>query len=207
MIRRTKEAFYDIAQFPNVVGAVDGTLIPIISPSRDEHVYVCRKGYHAINVQGVVDAEMRFTNAVAKWPGSVHDSFIWTNSTLCRRVERGEVDGWLLGDSGYPLRPWLLTPVLNPSTAGQHNYNHAHIKTRNVIERPFGLCKSRFRHHKSSYAFTNINNLICNSIHQLQAIGTVDLNVIRTTEILKMVMPSYAIYTESTMMDRPPETI
>jgi len=44
---------------PNVVGAIDGTLIPIIRPAESEEVYVCRKGFHAINVQAVVDANMR----------------------------------------------------------------------------------------------------------------------------------------------------
>jgi hypothetical protein len=37
--------FYDTKEFPLVLGAVDGTLIPIKAPSVDEHLYVCRKGY------------------------------------------------------------------------------------------------------------------------------------------------------------------
>jgi hypothetical protein len=40
--------FYDIKEFPLVLGAVDGTLIPIKAPSVDEHLYVCRKGFHAL---------------------------------------------------------------------------------------------------------------------------------------------------------------
>lgn len=56
-----KEGFYAIAHFPNVVGAIDGTLIPIRGMNgEDEPVYVCRKNFHALNVQGVVDANMRY---------------------------------------------------------------------------------------------------------------------------------------------------
>jgi len=57
--RKIKENFHSLAGFPNVVGAIDGTLIPIISPSVDEHTYFCRKGCHAINVQAVVDSRYR----------------------------------------------------------------------------------------------------------------------------------------------------
>ena len=75
-----KEDYFDIAGFPNVIGAVDGSLVPIKSPGiDDEYNYVCRKGYHAINIQGICDAKYQFLNIVAKWPGSTHDSFIWSN--------------------------------------------------------------------------------------------------------------------------------
>jgi hypothetical protein len=43
------QGFYDIANFPNIVGAIDGTHVRIKSPSTDEHLYVNRKNYHSIN--------------------------------------------------------------------------------------------------------------------------------------------------------------
>ena len=56
-----KAGFFKIAKFSNVVGIIDGTQIPIQGTSTDdEHLYVCRKGYHAINVQAVVDHDLRF---------------------------------------------------------------------------------------------------------------------------------------------------
>ena len=65
-----------------MLGAIDGPLVPIIAPSENEPVYVSRKGYHAINVQGIMNAELVFTNVVARWPGSTHDSFILLNSAV-----------------------------------------------------------------------------------------------------------------------------
>jgi hypothetical protein len=59
-MRRVKEGFHSIAQFPNVIGAIDGTLIPIQGLSgAEEPNFVCRKGYHAINVQAVADHNLR----------------------------------------------------------------------------------------------------------------------------------------------------
>ena len=43
---------------PRVIGAVDGTLIQIKAPVDDEHLFVCRKGFHAMTVQVVVDSDL-----------------------------------------------------------------------------------------------------------------------------------------------------
>lgn len=37
------------------------------------------------------------------------------------------------------LRCGVGTPHLNPVTPGQQKYNNAHIKTRNVVKRQYGI--------------------------------------------------------------------
>lgn len=109
-------------------------------------MYVNRKNVHFINVQVICDATLRVTDLVAKWPGSTHDSFMLMNSGTGIKFNEGQMqDGWLLGDSGYPLRPWLMTPIIHPATEAERRYTRAQCKTRSVVERCFGVVKSRFR--------------------------------------------------------------
>jgi hypothetical protein len=50
----------------------------------------------------------------------------------------------LLGDSGYACMPYLLTPVPNPTSRAELNFNRAQISTRNTVERQYGVWKRRF---------------------------------------------------------------
>ncbi|KAJ1199885.1 hypothetical protein NDU88_003717 [Pleurodeles waltl] len=50
----------------------------------------------------------------------------------------------ILRDSAYAARTYMMTPYLNPATPAERRYNSAHKATRNVVERTFGLLKSRF---------------------------------------------------------------
>lgn len=81
---------------------------------------------------------------LAEWPGSVHDSRIFKSSSLFARLSSGNLQGILLGDNGYGLYPFLLTPYLRPNNDVQENFNVIHKRTRNAIERAFGQLKRRF---------------------------------------------------------------
>lgn len=141
------EGFYtNRHRIPNVLGCIDGSLIPIKAPSAHENAYVCRKQFHAINTQAVCTHDMKFTNLVARWPGATHDAFIWANCNLQSQMERGiHNGGYLLGDPAYPLQPWLLTPVRNPRNAAERRYNAHHRRLRKVIECTFARWKNRWR--------------------------------------------------------------
>lgn len=50
-------------------------------------------------------------------------------------------DNLLVADSGYAIKPYVITPLLNPHTRAEHLFNEAQIRTRNPIERSFGVLK------------------------------------------------------------------
>ncbi|KAG8235441.1 hypothetical protein J437_LFUL015789 [Ladona fulva] len=43
-------------------------------------------------------------------------------------------------DSGYPLQPWLMTPISNlPPDSPEERYNSHHCRARNCVERCIGV--------------------------------------------------------------------
>ncbi|XP_064081920.1 putative nuclease HARBI1 [Macrobrachium nipponense] len=125
-IQRIQVDFSQIAGFPGVVGVIDGTHIKIVAPKDFEEVYVNSKNFHNINVQVVFYANYLVRNIVAKWPGSVRDSRNLCENGLWRRFEEYRIPAgyYLLGDSGYPCKRWLLTPYLRPDGHHQEAYHN-----------------------------------------------------------------------------------
>ena len=87
----------------------------------------------------VCDASLLVTNLVVNWPGSAHDSRIFNESQLC---PQSWLPSWWW---------WLSMPFLPPyslcHSQGHHmkkKFNQAHIRTRNCVERMFGILKMRF---------------------------------------------------------------
>ncbi|CAN7987246.1 unnamed protein product, partial [Ixodes hexagonus] len=134
-------------------GCIDGTQIAIRAPYETDTrftkaAYWCRKHYYALNAMVVCDADLRILNFDATYPGSCHDSFVWRASLLREKFVGGnliESNECLLGDSGYPLEPWLLTPIPGNPTGAEEEFNKKHRSTRSVVERCIGMLKNRFR--------------------------------------------------------------
>ena len=174
-ILRTKKEFYKVAGFPGVIGCIDGSHIVIIAPHQDEFAYVNRKKFHSVNIQGICDANLVFLDVMAKWPGSCHDSFTEQASQVNDDFDQGKYgESWLLGDSGYPLKDWLMTPIPIPATSAERNFNVVHRKTRCFIERAFEVLKSRWRildHTGGSlcYSSTKVAKIVitCCALHNM----------------------------------------
>ncbi|KAG5870318.1 hypothetical protein JTB14_038401 [Gonioctena quinquepunctata] len=151
-----KNRFFERFNFPGIVGCIDCTHIAIVPPPANDLVYpglafINRKNYHSINCQIVCDADLKIRHINARYPGSVHDAAIWIVSNLREFLLENfhnarDRHTWLLGDSGYPLQPFLLTPIVgaDPNTP-DGRYTESHVRTRNVVERCIGVLKAYFR--------------------------------------------------------------
>ena len=83
-----KYKFSQIGGPPGVIGTIDCTHIKICCQGGpNSELYRNRKGYLSVNVQAVCSHDLKFTNIVARWPGSVHDSRIFRNSRLCAKFK------------------------------------------------------------------------------------------------------------------------
>lgn len=131
-------------RIPTAIGALDCTHIEIKTPNNFKDEYVNRKGKITINVQGTCDAAEKFTSIDAQWPGSVQDSRIWRQSIIQETLRQYDGTYCLIGDSGYGISPWLMTPFKPPQNDLERHYNLIHAQDRVIIERVFGQLKQRF---------------------------------------------------------------
>ncbi|KAJ8975632.1 hypothetical protein NQ317_015319 [Molorchus minor] len=66
------------------------------------------------SIHEVCDYDLKILSINACYAGASHDAFIWSQSVIKEEMERcyrnGDTATWLIGDSGYPQQPWLMTP-------------------------------------------------------------------------------------------------
>ncbi|XP_069502578.1 putative nuclease HARBI1 [Ambystoma mexicanum] len=134
------------AGFPNVVGAIDCTHVRIVPTCVREQMFTNQKMHCSLNIQMTCRADLQISKCYANFPGSAHDAFILHSSNLPVVICGLSADrSLLLGDRTYPLKLWIMTPILNAMTASEQKYNTAHIRIKNTIELTFDLLRSRFR--------------------------------------------------------------
>jgi DDE superfamily endonuclease len=95
--------------FSDCIGALDGTHIAAKVPEEIAPAFRNRKGYLSQNVLACCDLDqLIFTYILAGWEGSAHDGLV-----LEAAFNKGfyvPKDKYYLGDAGYGLAPYCLTP-------------------------------------------------------------------------------------------------
>jgi hypothetical protein len=149
--------FRDLCSLRAVVGAIDCIHIHIAKPTvGPKDYFYFKSGGYTLNCQAIVDSRKRFLDLYLGMPGSTNDARVLWQSTLYRLGMqenlfdvRYSMDGFppfLLGDSGYPLLPWLMTPHRGHiHTVIESLYNWKLRRGWGVVEKAFGILKQTWR--------------------------------------------------------------
>ena len=142
--RNEKEIRQKVGEFeakygmPQCFGCIDGTRIPISSPSENSQDYFCYKQFHSLNVQAVCDFRGLFMDIECRWPGSVHDSEVFASSSISMKMRNGglpqtfhtlvpepeKIPNYLTGDPAYPLTPYCMKEYDHCSNNEQVVFNN-----------------------------------------------------------------------------------
>jgi hypothetical protein len=134
------------------IGSLDGLAIRIKCPGfkfvADPGNFFCRKGFYGLNVQAICDKFKRFLWCAPLIKGSWHESTAFRDTRLFALLAESAKDLYenglfLVGDSAYPLFPFLMTPYSDVSPAAdprgiRDGFNYFESSDRIWIEWSFG---------------------------------------------------------------------
>ncbi|CAI8610438.1 unnamed protein product [Vicia faba] len=115
-------------------------------------------------VQALVDAEGRFLDVSSGWPNSMKPETILRESKLYHDIQESRellpgssyklsdgslIPQYILGDSCFPLLPWLLTPYNRVNeedsfTSAENAFNCAHSHAMGLFGDAFGRLRTRW---------------------------------------------------------------
>ncbi|KAG6384705.1 hypothetical protein SASPL_153522 [Salvia splendens] len=103
---------------------------------------------YSMFVQGVVDSEMRFLDVVTGWPGWMPvscESGARLNDNAEKLSSGEEVGEYIVGGTGYPLLPWLVTPFKECEPTPSSEFNPVLERARSAAVRAFARLKGGWR--------------------------------------------------------------
>ena len=139
-------------------GCIDGTHIPIKSPSENSQDFFCYKQFFSLSVQAVCDYKGMFMDVECRWPGSVHDAKVFANSSINAKLRNNKlpttfqtpvpggvkIPNYLIGDPAYPLLPFCMKEYETCASNEQVIFKNMLRSARNPIECAFGRLKARW---------------------------------------------------------------
>ena len=167
--------FEEVRGIPYIIGAVDGSHIPIIALEVDLGSYYCRKGFYSTLLQGIVDCKCLFWDYDFGWAGSNHDWSLFQRMEVGKRFMQGKFKPFkLIGDAAYPIRPFFIVPFKGQKSGlprEKQYWNFIQSSTRMTMERAFGILKGRWRIllKQLDMPFPNVPDVVtaCICLHNL----------------------------------------
>ncbi|GAU12174.1 hypothetical protein TSUD_01400 [Trifolium subterraneum] len=161
-MQEIKSKFENIRGLTNCCGAIDSTHIMMTLPTVDPEssVWLDREKNCSMVLQAIVDPDLRFRDIVTGWPGSMSDDHVLRSSTFFKLTEEGKrLNGgkkilpdetvlreYIVGDIGFPLLPWLLTPYEGEDLSNvQVEFNKRIVATQMVAKRALARLKEMWK--------------------------------------------------------------
>ncbi|KAJ8364709.1 hypothetical protein SKAU_G00135400 [Synaphobranchus kaupii] len=132
--------------FQRTAGSIDGCHIKVVPPAGEIQDYLNRKLFFSLQMQAVCDHRGKFLNVFTGYPGSVHDARVLKCSDMYVHHQYPPQGWFLIGDGGYPCIQDPITPYREPVQGPvQARYKEQLSRARGVVERAFGVMKTRWR--------------------------------------------------------------
>lgn len=143
---QVKRKFKEKHGAPDILGVIDCIHVILRAPTENCSIYFNKDGGYSINVQIACDASCKITHVFTHFPATFPDPAVLEKSEIPSIFEGDEApDGYLLGDTAYPLKTWLVTPFSKPETKPELSFNIMHLNAFEAMDRTVGMLKKRFR--------------------------------------------------------------
>ena len=177
------QSFEELSALPNIVGAIDSSHVRIKAPSDSAADYSSRYHQQDFIIQAVT--KKVFTDFSWGFPGSMYYAHVLWGSAIFRGAEQGEIltaptvivggremTPYLVGDSAYPLNPWLMKPYPERTRDPQEiTFNKELSSARVQVECAFGTLKNQWRilqkHFDGDIEFAIKATIACAVLHNI----------------------------------------
>lgn len=159
--RKIASDFWQLWNFPNCIGALDGKHVIIRQPACTGSMYFNYKHSFSVILLALVDAHYRFLFIDIGAQGRCADSGVFNESDLNEALLRntlnvpsptplpGTNDYFpfvIVADDAFPLREGIMKPYPHRNLEGtQRIYNYRLSRARRCVENAFGILANRFR--------------------------------------------------------------
>lgn len=160
---RIANEFWEIWNFPNCIGALDGKHVVIEAPPNSGTLYFNYKKTFSIVLLALVDAQYNFIAVDIGAYGKNSDGGILSHSNMGKALEKNkmnipsdrELPGTneklpyvIIGDEAFPLKNYLLRPYPSRQIYEDEQkkvFNERLSRARKVVEDAFGQITAKFR--------------------------------------------------------------
>lgn len=161
--KKSAEGFYNLWQFPNCIGSIDGKHITIKCPKNTGSSHFCYLKKFSIVLMAIVGPEYTFLCVDIGGYGKNSDGGIFEQSNMGKRFaanlmnvpEDKNLPGTnqlvphvLIGDEAFPLKSTLMRPYpyrQSRTDIRKEKYNVRLCRARRVVENAFGILAQRWR--------------------------------------------------------------